>query len=413
MRIYFFILALSPIFSAAQSPNWQNVVLESSIEIQSMLPDSLGFIWVNDEHSLYRFDGKNTVEKFSLDDEKISSITYAHTDDIVIGTSYGRIILFNPYTFTKKVLHEDEAYSNITNSLVYSDERYVTVSYGQGVSLHIDGKTKFLQEKDGLISNEVYDIIDYKNRIYISSDQGIQVLDLELDNTILTHISKSDGLSDFVIPHMIIHENEIWYTDYDQNIGKIKNGHIIENFRLPVQAKINSITSGDTGLYIATNEGLFHFEDGKFHLQYTKQINKTQIDEEGNLWLTDINDNLIKGNLYFQRLELDVSDIRAITSFDDIVIIGNESGLYRIINQLPVKMVNENVTCLSSYNDYLLVGTSSDGVKVYDNNFRQVDHISQWNEIENESILSIQYINSFAAIESTGVSKTAASFSLM
>ena len=114
-----------------------------------------------------------------------------------------------------------------------------------------------------------------------------------------------------------------------------------------------------------------------------------QIDEEDNLWVIDTKNNLSLGNLRFQKIDLEIDDIRAITKIDDKLYIGNESGLFVHSNDITNQINTQNITYLTRFNEYLLVGTFSKGVMVYNKYNQLVDQIESWSEIPNESILTI------------------------
>jgi len=389
MKNFLFILWLIPIKEYAQSPSWQTVTIVPPIEVRNMVTDSLGFLWMNDEHALYRYDGLEAIEMISLGDEEISSISYSKSDEIAIGTSYGRLLLFNPYLLSHTVIYENDAYNAITNSLVMDKENFVALSYGHGIYLNNHENRNKYNVENGLISNEVYEAVLFQDKLYIATDQGIQVLNPLSNAQFESTLTLDNGLSDMVITHLAVHNGELWYSDYDRHIGRLSITHNASNYPLPNKSKINSLVSHGNSLYVATDQGLYHFANHKFSLKLDGGVKLAQLDEEGNLWNISAQGALRKGNLYFQKMELPFKETRTIEFFGNSVILGNELGIYKLVNDKFTKTADENVTFLKSYHDYLLVGTFSDGFKVYDSQFDKVYALNEWNNISNESVLNI------------------------
>ena len=402
--IFYMIL---PTLIWSQLPSWQFTNIDTSIEIKEIVKDTLGFLWIHDGDVLYRFDGIEASSRLNLGDEKISSLQYSNSNNLIIGTNLGRVIMYNPYSFQHKILHENIARKPVTNSYVFDENNFLIRYYGFGLGLYSEGVFSEINLDNGLISNEVYDVDWFNNRYYISSDQGIQIINIELPVKIEDTISISNGLPDMVITHLEIYKNELWYTDYDSHIGKISNEGKIQNYRTPHKSKINDLTIHETGIYLATDKGLYLFDEGEFRIKSEKsKINLVQVDEESNLWIVIENTQLKKGNLFFQKMNLDFENVRAVSFFNDKIVIGDETGVYRQENGLFKSFGTENVTSLRSVGDYLIVGSFSKGLKVYDKQFEVVQILTKWTNVDNESVLYIYNFDDEVYISSlTGVMK--------
>ena len=395
-----------PFSGWSQVPSWQQVNIEPPLEIEEIVSDTLGFLWMHDGNTLYRFDGLEATHQFNLGDEKISSLQYSTSDYLVVGTNYGRVILYNPYSFEFSVLHENQEYHKVTNTLVIDGNNFIILYYGLGITSSINGVMTEYTTNKGLISNEVYDVALFDKNYYISTDQGIQVLN-PMVGRLEAALTVNEGLPDIVITHLDVYQNKLWYTDYDKHIGSISKDLEIRNFKLSLEGKVNDISTHESGIYLATNRGIFLFDGKGFKIKSEEfRFNLIQIDEEGNLWCVSDKDQLIKGNLQFQKLTLDVEDIRAIEKFEHQIIMGNKDGVYRPFQEKYNKVTNDNVTCLKSIDKFLLVGTFSQGIKVYDKYFKEVQAMSKWTTIENESVLHIYAHNNEVYISSlSGVMK--------
>ncbi|MFT4536415.1 MAG: ligand-binding sensor domain-containing protein [Saprospiraceae bacterium] len=407
MRWITVILIILPFSGWAQIPSWQLVNIEPALEIKEIVSDSLGFLWMHDGDILYRFDGAEAINHFNLGDEKISSLQYSTSDYLVVGTNYGRVIIYNPYSFEFNVLHENKEYHKVTNSHVIDNNNFIILYYGLGIVTSTDGVMAQYTTDNGLISNEVYDVALFDNNYFISTDQGIQILNPKEGGRLESTITVQEGLPDIVITHLDIYQNKLWYTDYDKHLGSITKDQEIQNYILPKEGKVNDISTHESGIYLATDKGIFLFDNKEFkNKSEENKYNLIQIDEEGNLWSVSDNDQLVKGNLHFQKMILDIEAIRTIEKYDHQIILGNDYGVYRPFQEKYIKVTSDNVTCLKSINEFLLVGTFSQGVKVYDKQFNEVQALSKWTTIENESVLHIYTHNNEVYISSlSGVMK--------
>lgn len=387
-----FILMLCPISLLAQMPSWRTVSLEPEIDIKHMETDSLGFLWIADPYNLYRFDGAMVETKFTLQKEDITALVYQGSN-LYIGTSLGRVISFNPYSGSSRVVQDTTSGYAVTDFLYTDENEYIVVSYGSGLRVFKDGKSQILQVDKGLVSNEVYDITKYNNSYYIATDQGIQILDTAADQPTSMTIGADEGLSDMVVTHLINYDNKLWYTDYDGHLGSIDSMHNIENFAFDHRAKVNALLTYNHSIYLATNIGLSQFQDGHFCTQYPSEgnskVNTAQIDEEGNLWLTPAGNGLLNGSLNFLKLNAGFSDIRAFSKLGNVYIVGNQNGLYTFENGISNKINNDNITYITQAAGYLIVGTFSRGIKVYDKYLNLVQKLDEWQGFSDQSVLYI------------------------
>ena len=393
MKNLIIILILLPVSLWAQMPSWRTVNLEPEIDIKNMEADSLGFLWFNDLHALYRFDGNEVIPKFKFDEEKISAFAY-QSDLFLIGTSLGRVLKIDPYSNNFEVL-QDTIYGEAVTEILYIDKlNYVTVSYGSGIRIIHEGHANKLDVENGLISNEVYDIKYHNKLLYIATDQGIQVLDPEKQNIIQT-IGTEEGLSDLVVTHLISHNNKLWYTDYNGNLGYLNHSKQVKNFSPTNKAKVNTLITYDESIYLATDLGLTKFTNGQFQSQYPEtgfeKITLAQKDEEGNIWLVNAEGILLKGSLYFQKLHTGFNEIRAFTKVDDRFIIGNQEGLYSFKHGKSLKINEDNITHIIRADKHILVGTFSQGVMVYDTKLNLISQMTDWSGFKDQSVLNLYY----------------------
>ena len=406
-RIIAILLFLFPSIIWAQYPCWHEVNLEEEIDIKSMQVDSLGFLWMADEHNLYRFDGKDLVIKLQLDDESITTFTYSNSK-ILVGTSYGRILKLEIDSEVYAVIQDTILHEPVTRILYVDDGHYVTASYESGIRVRNNDLQKIMDVDHGLVSNEVYDLASYNGKYYLATDQGIQVLNLLDSNPAMEVISTDNGLSDIVTTNLISKGNKLWYTDYDSHLGSIDSVHNIVNYSFGEKSKINDIIAYDDEIYLVTDDGLMTFASGQFIQQYPlrgkEKISIIQDDKEGNLWMVNGNGKLWKGNLYFQKIDIQSDNISAFTKFGDYYMIGNSDGLTSYEYKNERKVNSNNITHLVNFKNYLIVGTFSKGIMMYDRELNLVQHIKEWGTYKDQSVLHIYVVDDRLYVSSlTGV----------
>ena len=381
---------LFPCIIWSQYPCWQEVNLEEKIDIQSMQIDSLGFLWMADFHNLYRFDGKNIMVKLRLHDESITTFNYS-ADKILVGTSDGRILKLEIDAEGFEVLQDSTVNEPITKILYIDDRHYVSASYESGIRIRNNDLQKKMDVDQGLVSNEVYDLAWYNDKYYLATDQGIQVLNISDSDPVMEVIRTDDGLSDIVTTKLISKENKLWYTDYDSHLGSIDSDHSIVNYSFHERSKINDAISYDDEIYLVRDDGLFTFFNGNFFHQYPisgkEKISIIQNDKEGNLWMVNGNGKLWKGNLYFQKIDIQSDKITAFTKFGNHYMIGNSNGLFSHQSNNESKVNSNNITHLINFKNYLIVGTFSKGIMIYNSDLNLVQHIKEWGTYKDQSVL--------------------------
>lgn len=395
--------------SFGQMPNWKVKPIDLPAAISNLNIDSLGFMWMSSEANLYRFDGNELELKFSFDDETIISVRNKN-GLFYIGTIYGRLLEINPYKNSFSVIYESEDYNPITDVYFIDKHNFILLSYGVGVQLSIDGIISHLTSDKGLLSNELYEIEEFNDKFYISSDQGLQIITIQNSDFQLSKIVERDGISDLVTTQLKRSGDKLWYSDYDSHIGSIDSDGNIKNYAIKLKGKIKDIISRGDVIYVLNDKGIQKFSKEKWEIKYIGKENISakliQLDDEDNLWIIDNKNNIAVGNLRFQKIDLDIDDIRAVAKLEDKLFVGNENGLYLYYNNTKTKINSQNITYLSRYNEYLLVGTFSDGIMVYNSNNRLIDALDRWSNIPNESILSIYEYKGYIYVSSlSGVMK--------
>ena len=104
--------------------------------------------------------------------------------------------------------------------------------------------------------------------IYISTDQGLQVITIENNDFSLSQITEEDGLSDLVTTQLLATGDKLWYSDYDSQIGNIDKEGNIKNHPIKLKGKIRDIISHQDLIYVLNDEGIQSFDNEKWVLIY-------------------------------------------------------------------------------------------------------------------------------------------------
>ncbi|MGV8945272.1 MAG: two-component regulator propeller domain-containing protein [Lutibacter sp.] len=175
-------------------------------------------------------NGVAKINRLSLFTEKLwdkrsTSICYAGNDSLWIGTTKGL------YLKNAGVIKKYDLGNQFNESVIYALEnssRGILIgSNANGLGILKNEKFKIVSKEDGLLSNYVKSIfIDVKNNIWLSSNLGLNRLELDDDNNLvnLKNYTISDGLYSNDVRACYVDENKVYVaTSNGLNIIDISN----------------------------------------------------------------------------------------------------------------------------------------------------------------------------------------------
>ncbi len=407
LLIYFY-LFLSQLL-IAQNPNWISIELQDSPEIKYMTTDSLGFIWALSNEGLFKYNGYEIKRMLEAEDgEKFLTLNSNNDQILFLGTQKGKIIRYNPYTENSN-LEKQVSFPVTGVGFDSRSEAIVAISYGTGVHIMTNQLDTILSEENILLSNEVYEADFYNNEIVLATDLGIQTLNIS-GKTIESRITKEEhGLSDLLVTNLAIDANgNIWISNFDSALDCIYPNGQIENFKSPVSSKINDIQIREDEVFVFTEQGLFSLKDKlwtkKFPISGNASIRSGTLDMEGNIWISNNKNQLLKGNLHFQKHSYNLNQVQALQKVGTQLWIGNEEGLYALKGKEKTLLINKNITCMKNAYGMVWVGTYSNGFYILDQKGNIIKHLDNWLGYSNQSVLFIHVDKDTASISSlTGV----------
>ena len=399
---------------SAQNPIWKDIVLEET-NIKALQTDTVGFIWGLSDKGLFKYDGSNLTQKFSVQNDAISLNTFSidHNHNFLVGTNSGSIIKYNPYTgvtFDIKVIRENSPITYLDCN--DSNNACLILSYGMGINWTTSNIDTFLTTENLLISNEVYSAVLDQDIAVLATDQGLQILQEKQGEITSKILNQNNGLGDVIITNVIKENGYYWASNFDSQIYKIDvSSYDVSIINLPNRSKINGIKFIKPSLLaVYSDEGILFYENNiwtkKFPIQGSQKVVDISLDEENNLWICDNSTTLARANLGFELLPTMVDKAHAIVDVGNSFWIGSPDGLFIEEDNQKRKILDKIITCLKMINDDVLVGTFSSGIYILNNKGEIIKNIDGWSNNSNQSVLYLHPINDILYISSlTGVIK--------
>ncbi|MBK7885796.1 MAG: PAS domain S-box protein [Bacteroidetes bacterium] len=263
-------------------------------QVNKIIQDKIGRLWIGTMNGACRFDGKNFL-RFDpgnvLYNNPVKTIFEDRNGNIWFGTIRKGLVKYTGTGYSNYSI-EDGLLSNNINAICEDDKGNLWIGTSEGISRY-DGKTFFnITNSKGLVNNNVFNIYaDKKGLIWIATIGGVSVFDGKNFKT----LSVEDGLLSNIV--YAIREDEkglIWMGTYEGI--SIWDGRTFKNYTKPdgvPNERVEDLTLDRNGhwWFGTYGGGLTKLKDGKFEtfrpgLDVNSNIIKSVIeDREGNYWL--------------------------------------------------------------------------------------------------------------------------------
>ena len=274
--------------------------------------------------------------------------------------------------------------------------------------------------KNGLASNEIYDLVFLSNgELVAAGDRGLSLVKQDGGSNQVRNIGVNEGLSDEIITDIFLTEDEVIYAATNDGgvfVFDIVSRKIIQEIN-SVNSHVNKVYAIDKNeVFIATDDGLYSFDFRLSKLSKMEVNNLVKgkadhllIDDESNIWLTSVGGKLIKGNLLFRSIELNQKGLQAVLIVGNDLWIGDGKDL-----MICREFRNEDFVCdiiksdinisvlRKVSNDYVAVGTLSQGVLIYTSDGRFKKSVNELQGLPKGSILDIATKDNRVVISSLG-----------
>lgn len=352
----------------------------SHSDVNAIVQDKDGFIWLGTYNGLCRYDGKNIVtfktENSGLSNNRILSLHVGQDSILYIGTEVGGLNFYNPNTGKIKPIKNASPRLSLSNNeainAIFSDRAgNIYICSDIGISLVKKNKDIFL--KSYLIKDRKENIISAceldGNRLLLGTNRGLLIF------------NKKDQTYTSVLR-----------DKFNQYVNVIRK-------------------KADHDFLIGSSEGLYEYQAHKRVINKVASVAPLSIliDKQKNIWIGSANDglHLFDFNMKFRRaFKSDISTPNSISGnvirslYDDasgVLWIGTISDgvsttnitdkkieLYTIENWKKDALVQSNIiTFFEDRRNILWIGTRTDGLSIMNLKNRQIKHV----EVENKSNL--------------------------
>lgn len=335
--------------------------------VNDIVQDSLGFIWMGTESGLCRYDGYKFItyqnklnDSTSLSYNNVISLLLDEDGIIWVGTLGGGLNKFDIHTSKfVRYLHSNDS-NSISNNAIYkiykdSSKRIWVSTLGGGLNKFDPITEKFISyrhnnnERNSISSNIVSSIYeDSQKNIWIGTfDSGLNLFDP-------------------------ISEKFIQFKHDQNNKFSINHNQIMDIIEYAKDSLLIATFGGGINLFDSRNEKFFHFENSEKFLFTTKHKNiRKLLKTKKNIWIGSYN-----GLYLFDRAPKTI-----------LRYIYEPNNVYSINNNKIREIFVDN-------SQLVWIGTSI-GVNKHDPNQNKFDHISYNAEdlIGKPKILNIEKIN--------------------
>lgn len=388
-----FILLLVNIQILAQNKLFKSLTVQEGLsdeDINCIIQDKKGFLWIGTESGLNRYDGYefkifkyNQNDKNSLPNNSIWSLYEDKKSNIWIGTKSGDLVRFSP--FDEKFYTIEFANSKITDNSITSiiedtkgDIWFGTYSNGLYRYKISDGQIKnwnYERDLPNTLSNNYVTslLVDKYGGIWATTYNGLNYINPNEDENKIVVYRNKPGNNNSINNDLIWNISESKYDDdllficnagglntYNQKSKKFGQiNFVIEypsQFSSGVASVVENKSENENILWIATYGGLFKLDlnSGKSK-QFiadkenslgliTNQIDRIMMDKSGVLWLiTDKGLNYLPSSIkkinyrfldYLSQpivQELFKTDIKAILALDSrTIVLGSPDGAFSL-----------------------------------------------------------------------------------
>jgi ligand-binding sensor domain-containing protein/signal transduction histidine kinase len=240
--------------------------------VQSFLEDSRGTLWVGTDQGLVALPSTPTTEnarlkvQLALGVTSILSMFEDREHNLWIGTDTAGLHVLRQQKF--RTLPSLSGYP--TTAIMQAADGSVWVgSRGEGLFHYVDGRTRHLSTKDGLISDVILTVAaDRDGSLWIGTPDGLN----HLRGDKIESYTSADGLpDDFIRSLFIDHDGTLW-------VGTRRGLAHRQNEHFTVLSRDDGLTSDLVGamlrsnsndLWVGTLDGLVRIRDGKLTI-FTK-----------------------------------------------------------------------------------------------------------------------------------------------
>lgn len=330
-----FLLSYNTLQAQYQKIMFDRIAKEQGLipgNVNDILQDSIGFIWMATENGLCRYDGYNFVY-YKNEANDANSLSYNHVfsllkdkDGVIwVGTLGGGLNKFNSKTGKfKRFMHDPNNPKSISNDIVFkvyrdSKKRIWISTLGGGLNLFDPAKDSFTrythskEDTNSISSNMVSDIYEDKNKnFWVGTFDGGMNLFIEPEQRFIHY--KNNPYDKYSLSHNQVMEflednkGRFWVATFGGGVNQFdrikKKFYSIKSDRnfpvKPDNLNVRKLFEDEESIWVGTYSGLFKFDKNTFtktdiysNPNDTKTINDNKIrsifkDRTGVVWVGTI-----------------------------------------------------------------------------------------------------------------------------
>ena len=388
-----------------------------SRQIEAMVVDSYGFVWVSEDRKIYRYDGKTLILFIPNLPANVYNMIVDRHNLLWMSSSVG-LLMFDPKKGTLSTLTAKEGLTSnsIARLAIDKRQRLWVATWENGLNI-VDTKSqtiKTVQKGQGIATQGTWDIkADQQDNIWLlTAGKGINIIDLA--NNKIKYLDKAHGSpEDSLTASLCDRQGRMWVAGHNgvlcvidlhkntiQRITELKKNpsYIYDLYQdakdnVWVSSEINGLTAIDLekrlkNIVVAANKGK--------GIDREKIILYAQGDNQGNIWIGSLvglfvqKHNAVTGNLGSSSVYTLYQD------HSGLIWSGNNDGL-NIYNQAdktvkhmarPEGMSSDTIETINQFNDDIAICTNG-GLDIIDPKAKTIEYLTRKNGFTNKRITAL------------------------
>ena len=411
---------------SAQWPGFKTFPLnedKKAIRINTLFKNETGYLFAGTTNGLYKFDGSRYTRIYFENKDYTDTVTAIFRDKenkYWVGFNNGRIAhiingklkYFNP--------EEGTPAKKITAFLQDKDGNTWFSTAGEGIYYIKKNRIYLINEKNGLNDLNINSIsLTPDGEVLAATDQGLNLVRLNGNKTIITHTGPGQGLPDYIVTALEPDDNnQYWigmqdkgFCSYDTRTKKIVVPQAVANWN---HGQVYALLAEQHLLWIATElNGLMRFDSKTGSLIKVKEaagiplVKNLLKDIQGNIWLSSTTQGLVRTPGTSVRLDVlqdapvfehihailcdKKGDLWVNDQDNNIVKYQMKDGLY-VPHKISLKGLDEKIDITSLFLDIhgnIWIGTMGKGIYILDPVTEKYRMLHENSLFQNASILSI------------------------
>ncbi len=395
----------------------------AQVKILCLYKNHQGYIYAGTSNGVYKFDGLDfTKIPFINENPKqvITAIFEDNKNQLWAGSQSGDIGILVNRKFQFFRPEEGTPKKAITRFLQDKQNNIWFSTDGEGIYYITNNRLFNINTDDGLYVSNVYTMaLTETGEVLAGTDQGISICKVSEGKKMVTNLNSKNGLPDNFVKVIIpAGNNNYWIGMQDKGVCLYNNSS--RQFNTPSYltgwqyGQVNAMLALQNALWVATEtNGVVRGYDlsqqvapAKFIHDRYSNINDLLADDEGNIWIVNNTNELIKTG--GEQLQLLVSFDPETFSDAHAILCDNQNNIWQgtrmaIIKHTPknqgdngqkfiIKELDKKTDITSFYQDInnnIWIGTMGKGVFLLDPSNGNYRPVNENKLLQNSSVLSI------------------------